>query len=309
MDILRNIEKKILNIANNNTNSASEINNLKKDIKLYLDIFDKREELNKKKKDIYDELYENKRKAQRISYENYLSDKNDLMKGIIKDKTKGAIRKYLECKYEAEDIPDIYTYENISLDNSDNVEAPIVLKPTPPKERKVIKAPKRPTVPKKLPKHPIEPVVPVAPVAPVAPVVPAVNVVEPMVPKPPTKPKKLPKPVAVPAENVIEPMVPKPPAKPKKLPKLLNEPKMPPGAPDALGANEGNEVSIVPPKPPNKLPKLNKDAKECPEGEEISPKTGKCVKKCKEGEVRNVITGRCNKIKESKAAPKAAPKV
>jgi hypothetical protein len=101
-------------------------------------------------------------------------------------------------------------------------------------------------------------------------------------------------------------MVPKPPAKPKKLPKLLNEPKMPPDAP---GANEGNKVSIVPPKPPNKLPKLNKDAKECPEGEEISPKTGKCVKKCKEGEVRNVITGRCNKIKESKAAPKAAPKV
>jgi hypothetical protein len=294
MDILRNIEKQILNIANNNTNSVSEINNLKKDIKIYLDIFDKREELKREKKSIYEELYDNKRTAYRISYENYLSDKKDLMNDIIKEKTKGAIRKYLECKYEVEDIPDIYTYENISLNNVNNV-APIVFKPTPPKERNVIKAPKRPTVPKKLTKPEQH--------------------AEPMVPKPPAKPKKLPKLQAVPmvpmvptepAENIIEPMVPKPPAKPKKLPKLLNEPKMQPSDP---GKNEGNETSKVPPKPPNKLPKLDKDAKECPEGEEISPKTGKCVKKCKEGEVRNVITGRCNKIKESKAAPKAAPKV
>jgi len=308
MDILRNIEKKILNIANNNSNSVSEINNLKKDIKMYLDIFDKRNELNKQKKDIYDELYENKRKAHRISYENYLSDKKDLMKDVVQDKTKGAIRKYLECKYEAEDIPDIYTYENISLNNADNA-APTVFKPTPPKERKVIKAPMRPTVPKKLPKpaaeNVIEPMVPKPPAKPKKLPKPAAeNVIEPMIPKPPAKPKKLPKlPVVpvVPEENVIEPMVPKPPAKPKKLPKLPNEPKMPPGAPG------DNEISI----PPNKLPILNKDVKECPEGEEISPKTGKCVKKCKEGDVRNVITGRCNKqkIKGSKAAPKAAPKV
>lgn len=113
MDILRNIEKKILNIANNNTNNASEINNLKKDIKLYLDIFDKREEIKREKKGIYDELYDNKRKAYRISYENYLSDKKELMKDIVKEKTKGAIRKYLECKYDDEEavanIPDIYT--------------------------------------------------------------------------------------------------------------------------------------------------------------------------------------------------------
>ena len=122
MDILRNIEKKILNIANNNTNSASEINNLKKDIKLYLDIFDKREEIKREKKGIYDELYDNKRKAYRISYENYLSDKKELMKDIVKEKTKGAIRKYLECKYDDEEavanIPDIYTYENIRLPNN-----------------------------------------------------------------------------------------------------------------------------------------------------------------------------------------------
>ena len=44
MDILRNIEKKILNIANNNTN---DVNSLKKDIKEYLDNFDKQQDINK----------------------------------------------------------------------------------------------------------------------------------------------------------------------------------------------------------------------------------------------------------------------
>jgi hypothetical protein len=72
-----------------------------------------------------------------ISYENYLSIKEDLMKEIKKDKTKGAIRKYLEYKYEASDIPEIYTYQKISLKN-DIVDK--IVKPTPPKE------------PKKLPK-------------------------------------------------------------------------------------------------------------------------------------------------------------
>ena len=280
MDILRNIEKKILNIANNNTNSTSEINNLKKDIKQYLDFFDKREELKREKKNIYDELYDNKRKAYQISYENYLLEKKELMKDVIKERTKGAIRKYLEYKYEDEEalanIPNIYTYENIRLNNV----VPVSLKPVPPKEprknpkdikeRKVIKAPKPPTVPNKVPK-PVQPSKP--------------TVIEPMVPKPPT---------ILSEPTVIEPMVPKPPTKPKKLPKMLNKPKLPP--------TEQKEISDVHQKPPNKLPNLNKEVKECPEGEEINPKTGKCVKKCKEGEIRNPVTGRCNKIKESKPA-------
>jgi hypothetical protein len=134
MDILRNIEKKILNIANNNTN---DVNSLKKDIKEYLDNFDKQQDINNQKKNKYEELYENKRMLAHISYENYLSIKEDLMKEIKKDKTKGAIRKYLEYKYEASDIPEIYTYQKISLKN-DIVDK--IVKPTPPKE------------PKKLPK-------------------------------------------------------------------------------------------------------------------------------------------------------------
>ena len=82
MDILRNIEKKILNIANNNTN---DVNSLKKDIKEYLDNFDKQQDINNQKKNKYEELYENKRMLAHISYENYLSIKEDLMKEIKKE--------------------------------------------------------------------------------------------------------------------------------------------------------------------------------------------------------------------------------
>ena len=167
MDILRNIEKKILNIANNNTN---DVNSLKKDIKEYLDNFDKQQDINNQKKNKYEELYENKRMLAHISYENYLSIKEDLMKEIKKDKTKGAIRKYLEYKYEASDIPEIYTYQKLSLKN-DIVDK--IVKPTPPKEPKKL-IPKPSKEPKKLiPKPSKEP--------------------KKLIPKPSKEPKKLPK--------------------------------------------------------------------------------------------------------------------
>ena len=171
MDILRNIEKKILNIANNNTN---DVNSLKKDIKEYLDNFDKQQDINNQKKNKYEELYENKRMLAHISYENYLSIKEDLMKEIKKDKTKGAIRKYLEYKYEASDIPEIYTYQKLSLKN-DIVDK--IVKPTPPKEPKKL-IPKPPKEPKKLiPKPPKEPKKPS----------------DAILNEPPKEPKKLPK--------------------------------------------------------------------------------------------------------------------
>ncbi len=171
MDILRNIEKKILNIANNNTN---DVNSLKKDIKEYLDNFDKQQDINNQKKNKYEELYENKRMLAHISYENYLSIKEDLMKEIKKDKTKGAIRKYLEYKYEASDIPEIYTYQKLSLKN-DIVDK--IVKPTPPKEPKKL-IPKPPKEPKKL--------IPTPPKEPKKPSDAILN-------EPPKEPKKLPK--------------------------------------------------------------------------------------------------------------------
>jgi hypothetical protein len=188
MDILRNIEKKILNIANNKTN---DVNSLKKDIKEYLDNFDKQQDINNQKKNKYEELYENKRMLAHISYENYLSIKEDLMKEIKKDKTKGAIRKYLEYKYEASDIPEIYTYQKLSLKN-DIVDK--IVKPTPPKEpKKLIPTPLK--EPKKL------------------------------IPKPPKEPKKLiptpPKEPKMPSDAILN----EPPKEPKKLPKLQKDTK------------------------------------------------------------------------------------
>ena len=293
MDILRNIEKKILNIANNNTN---DVNGLKKDIKDYLDNLDKQQDINNKKKNKYEELYENKRKEALISYKNFLSVKADLMKEIEKDNTKGAIRKYLEYKYEVVDIPDIYTYNHISFenDNTDTFVKPkqvIAFKPTPPKEPRKLK----PTPPVVLPTQPKEPK--------------KLKPTPPKVPKPPAKPKKLPKlPVVptidefheivpeVPENIVIEPMDTNVPRTPNKLPKLPNTPKMP-----------TDVVLNEPLKAPKKLPTLPKYNKDCKDDEEINPKTGKCVKKCKEGEIRNLETGRCNKIKEPK--PLKAPKL
>jgi|APGre2960657373_1045057.scaffolds.fasta_scaffold00395_6 hypothetical protein len=199
MDILRNIEKKILNIANNNTN---DVNSLKKDIKEYLDNFDKQQDINNQKKNKYEELYENKRMLAHISYENYLSIKEDLMKEIKKDKTKGAIRKYLEYKYEASDIPEIYTYQKLSLKN-DIVDK--IVKPTPPKEPKKL-IPTPPKEPKKLIPTPLK---------------------EPkkLIPKPPKEPKKLiptpPKEPKKPSDAILN----EPPKEPKKLPKLQKDTK------------------------------------------------------------------------------------
>jgi hypothetical protein len=281
MDILRNIEKKILNIANNNTNNASEINNLKKDIKLYLDIFDKREELKREKKSIYEQLYDNKRKAYRISYENYLSDKKELMKDIVKEKTKGAIRKYLECKYEDEEaavnIPDIYTYENIRLSNNrEDFDIPY--------------APQDPQHPQAKPIAPInnkkDHMIPVKPAKPAKPAKPVKHVkpTKPVVAKPDEKEcpegKEI-NPVTKRCVNVCKDGQVRNPEtgkcvasakKPKVEPK--KEPKAEPKAEPKKGLKAAKE-------------------KECPDGKEINPVTKRCVNVCKDGQVRNQETGKC----------------
>ena len=290
MDILRNIEKKILNIANNNTNNASEINNLKKDIKLYLDIFDKREELKREKKSIYEQLYDNKRKAYRISYENYLSDKKELMKDIVKEKTKGAIRKYLECKYEDEEavfnIPDIYTYENIRLSNN----------------REDFDIPYAPQAPQAKPIAPInnkkDHMIPVKPVKPIKTAKPT----KPVVAKPDEKEcpegKEI-NPVTKRCVNVCKdgqvrnPETGKCVASVKKTKK--EEPKKEPKKEEANKEEpKKEEPKKEEPKKeePKKEPKGAKE-KECPEGKEINPVTKRCVNVCKDGQVRNKETGKC----------------
>ena len=260
MDILRNIEKKILNIANNNTNSTSEINNLKKDIKLYLDIFDKREELKREKKGIYEELYDNKRKAYHISYENYLSDKKDLMNDIIKEKTKGAIRKYLECKYEDEEaavnIPAIYTYENIRLPNN----------------REDFDMPSAP---------------PALHVQTAQPSVPINSKIDNIIPDKPDKPDKHMKKVVAKSNEKECPdgkeinLVTKRCVNVCKDGQIRN-----PKTGKCVASAKKTKVE------PKKEPAEAKE-KECPEGKEINPVTKRCVNVCKEGQVRNPETGKC----------------
>ena len=277
MDILRNIEKKILNIANNNTNNASEINNLKKDIKLYLDIFDKREEIKREKKGIYDELYDNKRKAYRISYENYLSDKKELMKDIVKEKTKGAIRKYLECKYEDEEaaanIPNIYTYENIRLQNN-REDFDIEQAPQIPQAKPIA-----PVNNKKDHMIPVKPVKPIKTAKPVA---------KPVVAKPDEKEcpegKEI-NPVTKRCVNVCKDGQVRNPETGKcvaSTKKTKTEPKK----------EEPKKAEPKKEEPKKEEPKGAKE-KECPEGKEINPVTKRCVNVCKDGQVRNPETGKC----------------
>ena len=271
MDILRNIEKKILNIANNNTNNASEINNLKKDIKQYLDIFDKREELKREKKGIYDELYDNKRKAYRISYENYLSDKKDLMKDIVKEKTKGAIRKYLECKYEDEEaaanIPNIYTYENIR----------------PPNNREDFDMPYVPQAPVNNKEDHIIPVKPIKTAKPAKPAKPAVA-------KPDEKEcpegKEI-NPVTKRCVNVCKDGQVRNPETGKCVASAKKPKKAEPKKAEPKAEAKKAEPKAEP-----------KKEKECPEGKEINPVTKRCVNVCKDGQVRNKETGKCVGVKK-----------
>ena len=265
MDILRNIEKKILNIANNNTNNASEINNLKKDIKLYLDIFDKREEIKREKKGIYDELYDNKRKAYRISYENYLSDKKELMKDIVKEKTKGAIRKYLECKYEDEEaaanIPDIYTYENIRLSNNRE-------------DFDIEQAPQaQPIAPINNKKDYMIPVKPIKTAKPVKSIKPAKPAAKPVVAKPDEK--------ECPEGKEINPVT-------KRCVNVCKDGQV--RNPETGKCVASTKKTKTEPK--KEEPKGAKE-KECPEGKEINPVTKRCVNVCKDGQVRNPETGKC----------------
>ena len=300
MDILRNIEKKILNIANNNTNNASEINNLKKDIKLYLDIFDKREEIKREKKGIYDELYDNKRKAYRISYENYLSDKKDLMKDIIKEKTKGAIRKYLECKYEDEEaaanIPDIYTYENIRLPNNrEDFDMPSV--------QQAPQAPQAPQAQQAKPSVPVnnkkDHMIPVKPVKPVKPIKTAKPTAKPVVAKPDEKEcpegKEI-NPVTKRCVNVCKDGQVRNPETGKcvaSAKKTKTEPKKEPKEEPKKEPKEEPKKEEPKKAEPKKAEPKGAKEKECPEGKEINPVTKRCVNVCKDGQVRNPETGKC----------------
>jgi hypothetical protein len=113
MSILINIEHKVIDIANN---SSNDITILKKNIEDYFKNINEKELVNINKKEKYINNYENKRIAENIQYNNYLSDKSELYKLFQTEKTKISLYNYLNLKCPIKNnIPSLYSYEDIQL--------------------------------------------------------------------------------------------------------------------------------------------------------------------------------------------------
>jgi hypothetical protein len=294
MDILRSIEKNVLNVANNNGKS-NEVDLLKKNINAYLGYIADKESIDSQKKEKYFNKYENARVIANMEYGKFLRDKETLMNDLKIEKTKAALHEYLKLKYVANNVPDIYSYQDIRL--VDRVIIPRVVDKKPTKKKANAKAAKsedgKPPKPEKVPK-----------------------VVK--VPKPP----KVVKPTKVnecPNGKEINPLTGRcvnkckddeernlETGKCKKITRNVPLPvPVPFEEPVQVPIEEPFEVpepAPLPTKPPvkEKVPKVPKAPKavECPKGKEINPLTGRCVNKCKDDEERNLETGKCKKKKK-----------
>jgi hypothetical protein len=151
MDILRNIEKKLLIILSDKDKiDISKINSLKEDIRLYNEDLDKKIQVLNDKKDKYINEYHNKRLINEERYEKYVATKENLMAELIKNKNKLALNNYLNEQFEYPYVvPDIYTYEHISL--RERVVRDPIAKPPEPSVK-----PAKPTKPSK-PSKPAKP--------------------------------------------------------------------------------------------------------------------------------------------------------
>jgi hypothetical protein len=327
MDILRVIEKNLLNVANNNGKS-NETDILKKNINEYFGYLADKASIESQKQQKYYDKYENARVVASMEYDKYVRDKGQLMNELRIEKSKSALHEYLKLKYTADVVPDIYTYQDIRLVDR------VIIPRVPAKKAKKTKnaKPDKPAKPVKVPKEPKEPKEPKV-----------------KVDKEPTEPKpKPPKPpVECPAGKEINPLtgrcvnickddevrnpetgkcdkINKKPVVAKKpkaakaakaakavaltIPEVPTEPSDPsdpsdpsePSEPVDVPSDPTDPVSEpfeVPPAPPAKK-KANAKVVECPKGKEINPLTGRCVNVCKEDEVRNPETGKCKKVKK-----------
>ena len=150
MDILRNIEKKLLTILSDKDKlDVSKINILKGDIRLYVDNINKKKQIIYDKNNKYIELYHNKRLDNDEQYNRYLIDKKNLMDELIKYKNKGVLNNFLNKKIDYPAISEIYTYENISLEQ--RIVTPKILKPTTEPSKKQIPKVKNENIDKECP--------------------------------------------------------------------------------------------------------------------------------------------------------------
>jgi hypothetical protein len=292
MDILRSIEKNVLNVANNNSKS-NDAQILKRDIKAYFSHIADKDSIDSRKKEIYFNKYENARVIASMEYDNFLREKNELMNELKIKKTKAALHDYLKLKYSSNNIPDLYSYQDIRL--VDRVIIPRVVdkKPTKKAKAKAVKPPKPDKVNECPENKEINPVTGRC-----------VNKCKDdeernqETGKCKKVTKKVPAKVPVPLEEPVQIPIEEPFEVPLDVPDISQEP-----VPAPLQVK-----APVKTKPPAKekvvkVPKADKVAKaakavECPEGKEISPLTGRCVNKCKEDEERNLETGKCKKKKK-----------
>jgi hypothetical protein len=166
MEILQDIEKNILNInMYDKTADSTKLNLIKKQIKDYFKYKSDEMDIVMQKKTKYNDKYKNVRDLNDAAYESFLEKKGELYNIYRESKTLASLYDYLQFKYpEYKGVPDIYTYENISL--VERVVAPSnkdakcppgkVLNPKTNKCVKEAKAAKAPKAPKaaKEPKAP-----------------------------------------------------------------------------------------------------------------------------------------------------------
>ena len=123
MEILRNINKNIIDITNANNDIDAGL--LKNNIKLYFDNISDKENISNKKREKYYENYENKRVEQNINYDNWLREKTDLMETFKLDKTKTALHNYLKLKPpKYNNNLNLYSYLDIIIDDEKVINMP-----------------------------------------------------------------------------------------------------------------------------------------------------------------------------------------
>ena len=129
MDILKDIEKNILNInmyekganakdpLNANNSNVLKLNAIKKLVSDYFKYKNDANDIIAQKKMKYEELYKNARENNNANYDFFLEKKEDLHNILRETKTLSALYDYLECKIaDYKEVPDIYTSEYISLE-------------------------------------------------------------------------------------------------------------------------------------------------------------------------------------------------
>jgi len=249
MDILKDIEKNILNInMYSKDNDQGKLNVIKKQISDYFKYKGEQSNIITQKITKYDEQYKKVREINNYEYELFLEKKEDLYNIYKETKDLSSLYEYLNYKYtNYKSVPDIYTYENIRLEDErakglkeakDANGANIV---------KDAKGVKEKVCPEGKVLNPITKRCVKAPVA-----------------KKTKDVKKDPKEPKEPKEHKEDPKV--DPKEPKEDPKV--DPKEP---------KEDPKVDPTEPKEKSK-PKKDAKVKECPEGKILNPVTNRCIK-------------------------------